>query len=397
MIGPKSHILVIAYSHLNRDARVKRQVDALMVDHVVHTAGFSPAGNENGSFTRLEEHEVPVNAPVVLRKFHAGMVRARRWLLRDRLKAYGAFYWDTTRRALSRSLKRLPVDLVLANDIDALPLGAEVAGDRAFFVYDAHEFSPRQQDGDSLWVKRYGGYYTSLCRTYMPTAHACFTVSDSIASAYKELTGVKPEVIWNAPQYEELRPQASLGGRVRLVHHGMASPYRNTEGLIAMMDDLSSSHELHLHLAPIADRAYREKIERSVNDRPHVHLHPALPPAELAAALNGYDIGVHYLPPTSFNHMHAMPNKLFDYVQARLAIVVSPNPAMAELVRVHKLGTVAHDFSLSALADALRELSREQIAAFKQSAHQQAFELSAYAGVERLRSTVTRLLATRSH
>ena len=39
--------------------------------------------------------------------------------------------------------------------------------------------------------------------------------------------------------------------------------------------------------------------------------------------------GLHLLPPVSFNNANALPNKIFDYVQARLGLIVGPADAPA--------------------------------------------------------------------
>src|SRR5690606_21770207 len=72
----------------------------------------------------------------------------------------------------------------------------------------------------------------------------------------------------------------------------------------------------------------------------------------------------------------ALPNKIFDFVQARLATVVGPSPEMAELVRERRLGVVAEDFTPQALADALAGLDPAAVAEYQASAHAQAPEPS---------------------
>ncbi len=81
-----------------------------------------------------------------------------------------------------------------------------------------------------------------------------------------------------------------------------------------------------------------------------------VPSAELIETLNDYDVGIHVLPPTNTNNELALPNKFFDYVQARLALVIGPTPSMVEILREHDLGIVTADFepaSLTAALDAL--------------------------------------------
>ena len=67
-----------------------------------------------------------------------------------------------------------------------------------------------------------------------------------------------------------------------------------------------------------------------------------------------------------------MPNKLFEFLQARLAIVVGPTPDMAEFVLDTELGLVTEDFTPAALAACLKKLTRDDINRFKESADKAA-------------------------
>ena len=90
-----------------------------------------------------------------------------------------------------------------------------------------------------------------------------------------------------------------------------------------------------------------------------------------------YDVGVFSIPPVSFNYRHTLPNKLFDFVQARLAVVVSPSPEMAAVVERYRLGAVTEDFTAASLAATLDTLDRDAVAAGKAASAAAAHELSA--------------------
>jgi hypothetical protein len=78
----------------------------------------------------------------------------------------------------------------------------------------------------------------------------------------------------------------------------------------------------------------------------------------------------------------SLPNKLFEFVQARLALAVWPCPEMARMVREHDLGVVSEDFTVASMATELSRLTREDIAGFKANAHRAAKHLCAEANRE---------------
>ena len=67
------------------------------------------------------------------------------------------------------------------------------------------------------------------------------------------------------------------------------------------------------------------------------------------------------------NHLWTLPNKFFDYLQARLAIAISPNPEMKRLVEFYDLGIVADDFDVKQLAMKINRLTINEINKYKEN------------------------------
>ena len=59
-----------------------------------------------------------------------------------------------------------------------------------------------------------------------------------------------------------------------------------------------------------------------VKCRDNINLVDAVPMENIVTTLNNYDIGLYILEPTKFNTKNAIPNKLYDFVQAKLAIAI---------------------------------------------------------------------------
>ncbi|MEK8228007.1 hypothetical protein NKG05_20830 [Oerskovia sp. M15] len=117
-----------------------------------------------------------------------------------------------------------------------------------------------------------------------------------------------------------------------------------------------------------------------------------MPYARLAETLRDYDVGVHLLAPTNFNNRWALPNKVFDYVQARLGLIVGPTPEIAEMVMNHDLGAVCDGFAPEDLTRALEAITQGQVAAWKRSSHLSALDLSSAPQVEVWRRAVDALV-----
>src|SRR5690606_19643463 len=118
----------------------------------------------------------------------------------------------------------------------------------------------------------------------------------------------------------------------------------------------------------------RERIDRV---QAPARIQDPVPYSELLRTLNGYDIGIYQPKPINLNHAYALPNKLFDFIQARLGLVIGPAEEMARVVREHGVGVVTADFTAESLRRALDDVTVEDVRRWKQASHAASDALSA--------------------
>lgn len=309
------------------------------------------------------------------------------------LKQYDLYYekkimFTTTIEMLSLQ----KYDLVIANDIDALPLALKVSCRAKVFV-DLHEYSPREFEDRLFWRLFYQRYKNELCRKFLPLADAVSTVSEGIAKEYQKHFGVLPEVITNASDYKEITPSNVSESSVRIVHHGGAMRSRRLETMIEMVEQLDERFTLDLMLMP-SDGNYLSELKLLSQGNTRIRFLPPVAYSEIVETLSSYDIGLYILEPNNFNNRYALPNKIFEFVQARLCIAIGPSPEMAKVVRETGCGVISEDFSSGALASIINSLSVEQIMAYKEKSHQAARSLSSNANCKKLRCIVANLLGS---
>jgi hypothetical protein len=389
----KKHVLVICYSDLAQDARVLRQIGELVrAGYVVSTAANTPSNLENGTFTRIHLEEYRhLGTPVPIRKFFSLAIRARNSSLRT-LGAHACAYWTGFRKTSLRRLREVGADLIIANDIDTLPLALALKRPGTKVIFDAHEFSPLQGEGDRQWMASFHARNTYLCKRYMPMADHCFTVSPEIADRYLTLTSVKPSLLTNAPDFVDQLPVIHENGPVELVHHGIATRQRETHKLALMMDALGPGYRMHFHLLGTQDPEYVRMVLGICSERRNIVVHGPIAPTEISNTIAQYDIGVHRLPTHSTNHQLALPNKFFEFIQARLAVVISPSPSMAKIVHEEGIGAVASDHTIEGFILAIRTLDRDKINACKLRSHAIASTYSARGNMHLLRNVVMDLI-----
>lgn len=374
-------VLVVSYSPLVMDARVLRQARELSRYANVTTAGFGQAPIEGVDHVELEDLAPYTGGMLARVRYALGFILGRFRTITDRNLRDA----DAERRLAGRRW-----DLVMANDVTALALAARLPSAYGF-IADLHEFSPRQAEESLKFRLTESRYFAWLLRTYLPRASAVLTVSEGIGDAYRRTFGVECTIVTNAAGYVDSSP-SDVGEVLRVVHSAAPSPARRIEVMIDAAVATSTPMTLDLYLVDDGGEYIRQLSERASRTE-RVTIRPAVPQSELVEVLSRYDIGVHVLPPINFNHTWALPNKLFDYIQARLGLVIGPSPEMQRIVEDFEVGAVAEDFSVEALTRTFDSLDTATVWSWKRASHAAARVLSAENQMARLSEVVQGVLA----
>jgi hypothetical protein len=303
------------------------------------------------------------------------------------------YYWSSSlvQDALHK-LKHQKLDLIIANDSDTLPLAVKLAHlNQAKLIFDAHEYEPRHFDDRWLFRFFFQKYRDYLFRQYLPKVDAMTAVCQGIAQEYNKVYGVKCGVLTNAPFYQSLQPSPVDSQDIRMIHHGGVNQSRKTESMIHLMNLLDERFSLDFMLVP-NQPAYINKLKQISSKNPRIKFREPVPMLDIAKTINEYDIGLFLLSPRAFNYQMALPNKLFEFMQARLAVAIWPSPEMTRVVHETQCGIVAEDFTIEAMAKKLNSLSTEDIQRFKQNSHQAASIYCAENNCQILLDLVQRLI-----
>lgn len=355
-----SRILVISFTDLGSDARVGRQIEFLRERHDVVAAGLGPPRAD----VEFVDLTLPPR-PAVRRQVHRVQ-----WGARLAARRMDTAYWGFPQHRHARErLSSVRTDLVVANDVEALPLGRWAAGE-APVVLDAHEWAIAQYEHVWWWRVLIRPHLDALLREHLPHVAGMMTVAPGIAERYEQRYGVQCRVVTNAAPYVDLRP-TPVDSPIRLLHHGGAHPVRKLELMIQAVRRLDGRMSLDLALLP-NDPRYLRRLKDEVAGDEHVRVLGPIPMEEIIPRANSYDAGVIFYPPIHENLELSLPNKLFDFLQARLAVVVGPSPEMSRIIEDFDCGVVARSFEVDALCEALLSLTAEALARRKQAAGEAA-------------------------
>jgi hypothetical protein len=293
--------------------------------------------------------------------------------------------------------KILAPDVIIANDWDGLYLAVFLKTEnrwQAKIYFDAHEYAPSEFDDLKWRVLRRSLIIHALkeCREYID---AMSTVCDGIAREYEKFFDFPFDsiaVITNAPAYQAmLQPVVLCNDKIRLIHHGGAIRKRKLELMIKMMRYLDPrKYELTFMLVKTQEKYYNHLVNEA-RQLKNIYFIEPVETFKITETINKFDIGVYIFNEHGFNSLHALPNKFFEYIQARLAIAICPSVEMAGIVSQYDLGVCSKNFFPRSLAKSIMALSPDDIMKYKNNANKYARELSAESNLVKIRKIVDSL------
>lgn len=356
-------ILIISYSPIASDPRVLRQISVLKDNYSVTVCGMG----------RDPEIEGITYSPVSLRR--RGLLKRIQFGISLILRRYNSVYWSYNYIMDTYNMfKSEKFDLIIANDIEALPIASKLI-DFKHIIFDAHEYYLGQfgkRLKERILKKPYIKY---LCKKHIPNVEQMITVCHGLGKLYAEKYGVTCKILTNAPNYYDLKPSSIDSGQIKLVHHGVAFKKRYIELMIDMMELLGDRYTLDFYLMSPDKEYYNLLLERAI-DISNVRFNDPVPTTEIPNVINQYDLGLFLLKPLNVNYEFALPNKFFEFIQARLGIAIGPSKEMMSYVKKYDLGVVSDLFTPESLAEKIKKLSKEDIEKFKLNSALTATELN---------------------
>lgn len=344
--------LVLSYSPIDRDPRVRRQIQWLK------SSGFEVDVYGLGSAPNVgESHYQEILTPSL-------PARLMHYIFSSVKKRESALITSKISSLVQSGDRDEDYALVLLNDLDFLgadELFAMCEKQNAKIALDLHEYF--YDDGGSLvWRLLHGRYYKWLLKKLETRKFAqLFTVSEAIAKLYETTLGVRPVALENSPDSSRTSSlimkseELGISQKVRLIHHGVFGMGRGIVRLIRAMRLIDARFELYLMLLMSPwSRLFVKTLVSILRLEKRVFLLDPVPMNEILTKLSSFDVEViFYHPPHSTNDLYSLPNKFFESLAAGLAVVVGPSPSMAEIVQKHNVGVVARSWTRESLADAI--------------------------------------------
>jgi glycosyltransferase involved in cell wall biosynthesis len=267
-------------------------------------------------------------------------------------------------------------DILLSNDLDTLLPNFLIS---RFFnktlVYDSHELfteipelidRPRTQ---KIWL--------AIEKLILPKIKNCYTVSDSIASYYKNNYSSEFNVIRNLPYRNNNREKGSFSfereNKKVILYQGSVNMGRGVDLMIDAMRYIENAIFVIIGEGDVLDEMKQKVNELKLDNS--VKFLGKISPKQLQQLTPLADLGISLEENSGLNYRFALPNKLFDYIQTKIPVIVSDLPEMKKVVEKHNIGTILYNRSSKNLAKQINEMLDKGKQSWQNSLSKAAAEL----------------------
>lgn len=248
-------------------------------------------------------------------------------------------------------------DLYLSNDTDTLVANYLASTFKSKkLVFDAHELFPEVPElADRKFIK---SVWEFIEASLFPRLKYSYTVCRSIASYYNQKYGIKMEVVRNVPYLKTKKEKIlHFEGKKILLYQGAVNTGRGLEWII---DTLPYLPEAILYI--IGDGDVRQELETRVKRldlNSQVIFHGKVTAEELSNYTSSADLGLCMLEKKGLSYYYSLPNRIFDYLHAGVAVLSTPFPEIKKIVEERHTGYLTEETDPLKLAQLIQNILKE--------------------------------------
>lgn len=239
-------------------------------------------------------------------------------------------------------LFRKKITLLVSCDLDTLAANYLVSVLRGCtLIYDSHEYFTEVPELQNRKFTR--NFWLRLEKFILPKIKYAYTVSESIAKEYNEKYKVEFKVIRNLPIKKTditLYPlPENLLAKKKILYQGAINVGRGLEQMMEVVKELND--DIVLIIAgegDLYDQLKRKADSEELKDK--IFFTGRIPHEKLAGLTIQADMGISLEEDFGKNYKFALPNKLFDYIQAEIPVLVSDLPEMRRIVENYNIGMI---------------------------------------------------------
>jgi len=243
----------------------------------------------------------------------------------------------------------LKKDILLSNDLDTLLPNYLISSIfRKKLVYDSHELFSELPSIQG----RYSQKVWRLLESWLvPKQNHFYTVSTSISDWYFKKYGVKSLVIKNFPNQKNVAFEESTSKYI--IYQGALNKGR---GLLALLEAMQV---IDITLKIVGKGPFTLKIKEKISQlklEKKVELLGEIDPEELFSITQKATLGISLEEDLGLSYRYSLPNKLFDYIQAKTPVLATYLPEIKDIVETYNIGEVIENHSPETISKTIHKM-----------------------------------------
>jgi len=252
-------------------------------------------------------------------------------------------------------LSFLKKDILLSNDLDTLLPNYLIS--KLFnkkLVYDSHELFTEVPELINRPFQQ--GFWLNIEEYILPKLKNYYTVCKSIADYYDSKYQTNFNVIKNVPcQIKNTKTSCfpfQTNSKKIILYQGAINKGRGLELMIEAMKFINNSIFVIIGSGDIEKELFQQVTDLKLQEK--VKFISRITPEELQKLTPLADLGLSIEEDLGLNYSFSLPNKIFDYIQANVPILVSDLVEMKQIVEKYKVGEIILDRNSLALANQIK-------------------------------------------
>lgn len=257
-------------------------------------------------------------------------------------------------RALYKECLKFKPDVVHANDLDTLMAAYWVSKkNHCRVIYDSHElFVDQPYFNNKKLIKK---ILTFIEKHIIKRINNVVSVSNAAADFLEKKYNIaRPTVVTNCSVFVPKEKLLTKSENFEVLYHGIISSYRGYEEFIQSAK-YTMAEVVHVirGYGPLKDYLIEYSNSNKLIEK--VRFDDPVEISELIPQASKSSVGVVLTVPISNNYKYTVSNKIFEYVQARIPVILSDTPEHKYLNDKYRLGIIVESVSPKLIAEAINK------------------------------------------
>ena len=302
--------------------------------------------------------------PPLARNYPVTRLQLRSKILRF---AYLEFQWKLYQHLLKTADNKC---ILLSNDLDTLLPNFLVSKKlRIPLVFDSHEIFTEMPSVAGRFTQK---IWRFLEKKLLPKIRYMITASESYADWFVKTYEIsRPVVVQNFPVYRKFSKNTRFNEQKILIYQGVINPSRGLDKLIPAMAEIPNAKLWIAGNGP--KKTEYEQLTKKLGLAKNIEFLGQIFPEKLREITQLADVGLSIEENNGLSYYFSLPNKISDYIQARIPVVVSDFPEMKKIVNEFQVGETISNHS--ELAEKIKKLLEKAPEFYRENLEKAAAQL----------------------